>query len=480
LCAALPNPAGVIVLGGVDGEDDIRHYRYGWAGHRLSQLRGRCVNQRMDAAVLLHGCCSGPPEQDVCKIIASPSVEERPQCRRSGCSWYGRGRPPVSPRKGLAHVLRVDRSTVGRWESGETEPQAWLQPKIAKVLGVSRAELRGMLSAADETRARVTPRPATASLDADEAQHLSSALADARRYLDVPVVTYFERRLELCMADDGTNGPTQTLPVVLGIVGVVQQHAREVKPDVRRHLLRLGARSAEFAGWLYRDASRPDLSLYWRDRAAEWALESGDWAMLGYILLKKSQSAWDGRDGLRMLTLAQAAQAGPWQLPTLVQAEAMQQEARGLAMTGERRDVVHRKLDKAQAMFASAGSGDREDGHLSRHYSEHLLMLQSAICYCEAGEPLRAAELYRTCLATDGFSYRDRGYFLSLMASALALAGAPDDACETGWEALAVARRTDSKRTKRELTRVCDLLEPWQQHRPAVRDLAEAVTTSAL
>jgi hypothetical protein len=71
------------------------------------------------------------------------------------------------------------------------------------------------------------------------------------------------------------------------------------------------------------------------------------WPMLGYILLKKSQSAWDERDALRILTLTQAAQIGPWALPTLVRAKAAQQEARGLAMTGERRDVVERKLDEA-------------------------------------------------------------------------------------------------------------------------------------
>ena len=57
--------------------------------------------------------------------------------------------------------------------------------------------------------------------------------------------------------------------------------------------------------------------------------------MQGYILLKKSQAAWDERDGLRMLTLGQAAHDGPWQLPPLVQAEVAQQEARGLAMTGD-------------------------------------------------------------------------------------------------------------------------------------------------
>jgi transcriptional regulator with XRE-family HTH domain len=39
----------------------------------------------------------------------------------------------------LAERLGVERSTVIRWESGETEPQPWLRPKIAGATGVHRA-----------------------------------------------------------------------------------------------------------------------------------------------------------------------------------------------------------------------------------------------------------------------------------------------------------------------------------------------------
>lgn len=34
----------------------------------------------------------------------------------------------------LAYAVGVERSTVVRWESGETEPRAWHRPKLAKVL----------------------------------------------------------------------------------------------------------------------------------------------------------------------------------------------------------------------------------------------------------------------------------------------------------------------------------------------------------
>src|SRR5260370_10356493 len=58
----------------------------------------------------------------------------------------------------LAESLRIDRSTVGRWESGETEPQPWVRPKLAKVLQVSVDELNNLLTepgAADNEAGRL-------------------------------------------------------------------------------------------------------------------------------------------------------------------------------------------------------------------------------------------------------------------------------------------------------------------------------------
>lgn len=293
------------------------------------------------------------------------------------------------------------------------------------------------------------------SLNFDELRHLTAAMGDASRYLDRNVIQYFQRQLASCAAADGTDGPQRTLPVVLGVLAVIEQQARQVKPDARRGLLIIGARGAEFAGWLYRDAHRADLASRWHDRAAEWAQEAGDWPMQGYILLKKSQAAWDERDGLRMLTLAQAAKTGPWTLPPRVRAEVAQQEARGLAMIGEAQQHIARKLDEAWTLI-DAPPG--ETGALGSHYDQALLTIQTAICYGEEGQPARAAELYKTWLSHDGFSRRDRGYFLSLMAGALAQAGEPDAACAAGQEATIIAMEMSSQRTMQELGHVLDAL----------------------
>ena len=129
------------------------------------------------------------------------------------------------------------------------------------------------------------------ALGFDELRHLRAAFDDARRYLDIEVVGYFKKQLNSCAANDGAHGPAHALPPALGIVAAIEIHAREVKADVRRELLTVGAQAAEFVGWLYRDARQPRLSGHWRDRAMEWAQEAGDLPMQGYLLLKKSQAA---------------------------------------------------------------------------------------------------------------------------------------------------------------------------------------------
>jgi transcriptional regulator with XRE-family HTH domain len=69
----------------------------------------------------------------------------------------------------LAEHLGVDRSTVVRWEAGETEPRPWQRRKIADVLDVSPERLEELLTepdtAADDRLSRASD--AEAEHDAD-------------------------------------------------------------------------------------------------------------------------------------------------------------------------------------------------------------------------------------------------------------------------------------------------------------------------
>lgn len=192
----------------------------------------------------------------------------------------------------------------------------------------------------------------------------------------------------------------------------------------------------------------------------------------GYVLLKKSQAAWDQRDAKRMLDLARAAQAGDWTLPPHVAAEAAQQEARGDAMLGANIAQVQRRLDQAQLSLARVDRDSAGTRTVAAHYDPSLLGIQRAICYHEAGKPRMALNLYDEHLRDEHFSERDFAYFLSLSAHTLAASGEPDQAAQLGSKVLSTTARTNSIRTVREVLRLVDKLAPWGE-RPAVRELRE-------
>jgi hypothetical protein len=319
--------------------------------------------------------------------------------------------------------------------------------------------------------------PALPTSDMDELEHVAAALDDARRYLDGSVVGYFRQQLDRGKANDGNLGPMNALPLVLGILGAISEHVREVKPDVRCALLSLGADGAEFAGWLYRDLQDPASAAYWYDRAMEWAQGAGDTAMQGYVLVKKSQMAYDQRDAFRVLTLAQAAGQGSWRLPGKVRAEALESEAIGLAMLGEPLRAVDEKLDQASGLLADARPGGEHDGPAEAYITADTLLLRKAACYTEAGKPARAAVLFDDVIQRGGLSRRDAGFFRARRAAALALSGEPDEAAAVGLQAILVAKQTNSERTMHVLADVAGTLMPWRS-RPAPRALMQALATT--
>jgi transcriptional regulator with XRE-family HTH domain len=313
------------------------------------------------------------------------------------------------------------------------------------------------------------------ALGLDELSHIAAAVVNAQRYADTEIVDYCRQQLDDCAVHDGRRGPRQSLPIALGLIAAIERMATDAKPGVRRELLRVGAYASEFAGWLYRDICVPGLANYWRDRAIEWSQVSGDSTMQGYVLLKKSQAVWDERDALRMLTLAEAAQEGPWRLPTRVRAEAAQQQARGHAMLGGNLALIESKLGEARSLLAQDRVGsDGQATEVAAHYDEALFGMQVAICYCEAKQPERALELYDRWLSPETFSRRDYAYFLSLKGSAHAVANEPAKAAMAGLEAFPLARETESVRTVQELIRLAVQLEKWRDQE-SVHELRKSV-----
>ncbi|GAA0475052.1 hypothetical protein Aca07nite_83910 [Actinoplanes capillaceus] len=338
------------------------------------------------------------------------------------------------------------------------------RPSDARVPGGGTGHLPHPIAAFDQP-------PFTAALTLDDLDHLAAAMENARRYTDAAVLDLMQAALAVATKEDGRNGARAALPGTLGILAMVRLSLNQVPDSVRSPLLRVGARTAEFAGWLYRDAGVPALADHWRDRATEWSLVARDVAMPGYVLIKKSQAAWDDRDPRRMLDLTEAVQEGPWVLPSRVRAEAVQQEARAIAMLSGSTTPIDDKLALAAELLAfGPESCGTEDPALAAHYDPVLFEVQMAICFTEAGRLDEALHLYDSSLSRQVFSLRDYAYFLTLKAQTLAALHLPDRAAEAGATALRIAVETRSARTLREVTRLQAGLGRWPDH-PAVRRL---------
>lgn len=271
-------------------------------------------------------------------------------------------------------------------------------------------------------------------------------------------------------------GPRGTLPKAVTILATIEAAAGSAPLGARRDLLALGARAAEFTAWLHRDSGAgPAPTAYWHNHAIELATMAGDGPLHAYILLRKAQAADD--DPARMRDLAHAAHAGPWSLPPRPRAEALQQEARALAITGVRGDAIERLLDQAREAVEAAPppTGPAScTGPLGEGYTLERLMVQSALCYREAGRPDRSVELFRRHLATGQFAPRDRSFFTAAMSGALAAAGEPDEAAHAGLAALSIAANAGFGQALAELRRTAAALLP-HAGRPAVLLLRHAL-----
>ncbi|MDN5931796.1 MAG: XRE family transcriptional regulator, partial [Pseudonocardia sp.] len=175
---------------------------------------------------------------------------------------------------------------------------------------------------------------------------------------------------------DRAQGSDRALTGVLGALTSIDTALRAGQGADRASLLGIAARSAEFAGFLYRDLGDRVRSLHWHDRAMERAQQGDDVAMQSYVLLRKAQAAYDQRDAGRMLDLTLAAGRGKVALGPGLRAEIHQQRARGEAMLGATDRDVRRRLDEARDEL-SRGAGRQAPDEPGAHYSEQLLTLQT-------------------------------------------------------------------------------------------------------
>lgn len=195
----------------------------------------------------------------------------------------------------LAERLSIDRSTVARWESGETEPQPWIRPRLARILQVSVDQLDGLLADGGLTDSEAAERmnytlKHPGSADLVTVAHLRHQVQELdEQYVHVPSTALLARA--------GQH---------LGQVRFLATHA--VSGRVRRELYAVEAEAAILMGQLVWDASQrrdhTSAQMY-LNQAIQAARQVRDPATGGLALLRKAMIALYGeRNPQAGLTLA--------------------------------------------------------------------------------------------------------------------------------------------------------------------------------
>jgi transcriptional regulator with XRE-family HTH domain len=178
----------------------------------------------------------------------------------------------------LAERLDIDRSTIGRWESGETVPQPWIRPRLARALQVSLDELDKLLDEGGLPNSEVEQRLDFAfqhpgSTDVVTVAHLRHQVGQLdERYVREPSTAL--------LADAGQ---------YLGQVRFLEAHAANGR--VRRELCAVEAEAAILMGQLVWDASqrRDNATAHlYLDQAIRAARQFHDPVAEGLALLRKT------------------------------------------------------------------------------------------------------------------------------------------------------------------------------------------------
>jgi transcriptional regulator with XRE-family HTH domain len=388
----------------------------------------------------------------------------------------------------LAEALDTDRSTIVRWEAGDTEPLPFKRPRLAQVLGVTAAELEDLLAESltppatperdgvlieaevpsDPMKRRTLMKwgvAATAATGIGIEMFGSIGMADVRR---------LQRTTDrLCNLDHRHGGETLWQAGVATVREANFMLERgSYSTTVGQALLAATGNLQIRTGWLACDAGQHEVArssftdaLTVSRQAGDAEIETRALAGLGF----QSNLVGRPREGLRFSRAAEDAahSLGPSSRMTAV-------PLLHLAVANARSD----DFSDAQAAITRARKAlDADRGDEAASWAAFMSPMEidavEATCAVEVGKAERAEKLLEQAIAGygDGFA-RNVALYRVRLASARAGSGAVDGAVEAADEVLdAIAEGLDSWRVTMELGRVMRVISAHQA--PGVDQLTE-------
>ncbi|MFJ6658185.1 helix-turn-helix transcriptional regulator [Streptomyces sp. NPDC091377] len=234
----------------------------------------------------------------------------------------------------FAEALRVDRSTVQRWERGEVEPQPYQRLRMAKLLHIDPEELDALL---------VPDSPGLPVLNSDGGEGLAHAIREMSQ--------------RLVMLDNELNG----LPIAdVAARSFKKVHRRLGEGDYDRKaehdIQAAAAELAEVAGWALFDAEKQGPARRFNQEALFLAKLSGDRAIELLIMQNMAmQAGWVGRPREEFAIARSVIERG--RISPRVEAIFRVREAKGLAGSGYETEAA-RAFDHARSLIQESARSD--------------------------------------------------------------------------------------------------------------------------
>lgn len=269
-----------------------------------------------------------------------------------------------------------------------------------------------------------------------------------------------------------TAGPQVVLPAVAAQTRSLCEAAHEASPRARQGLLIVGARYAEYAGWMAQEADDDTAALWWTDQAVGLAEAGGDRHLATYALVRRALITFYADDATETIALARHAQeAAP---PPRIAGLAAQQEAQGHALAGDRAACLH-ALDRARELLSRPAYDASEPVIGTQHLSDPVAMI-TGWCLHDLGRPRQAAEILdREMAQIPANALRTQARYGVRRALAHAAAGEIDHACALTRGLLGTVGLVRSATITTDLRRLARTLTRYRAHR-AVRDLSPDLT----
>nr|WP_239158351.1 helix-turn-helix transcriptional regulator [Streptomyces sp. SID13726] len=275
------------------------------------------------------------------------------------------------------------------------------------------------------------------------------------------------------------SGPASVLPPLIAQTHSLEQLALRSGPRVRRELLLLAARYAEYAGWMAQECGDEKAAVWWTERAVQLAAAGSDTGLAAYAQVRRSLISLyrgDASDAARLAEHALESDAAPARVRGL----AAQHLAQARAVEGDY-DACMRGLDRARDLLGQ-DAADPAQPVLGASQVPDVVSMFTGWCLYDLGRPERAATLLDEETARIApHAFRTRARYGVRRALAHAAAGELDHACRITTELLPSVRLIHSSTVLADLRRLSRTLGRHARHRSVralIPDLSDTLARS--